>query len=193
MPLSNGDRLGIESGVLTGAALILAVVGAIVALAAYLVSIRVPDLTAKISWGEQSATDIVTFPLSKQSQAVAPLIELAPGKQLTGQIRLNNAGRYPARTPVVRLELQGVRHVDASKQGTGWAVMDKTADGDPLRIQWTGLDMTIHGGFGHNLPGLDLLGAAVDPKAKNVIAIDLAADGWRSPRQIHLQVKTSGP
>jgi hypothetical protein len=140
--------------VLTGAALLVAVLAGTVAIAAYWLAIQRPKLELDVSFGHADTFEI--------------------------RVRLWNRNSYSARNPAVRMEFFGLQPVASGH--VNWLTVPVTQSGAVGAIQWDGgADLSIHGpDWFRDLPPFNLGPPRVLAGAKPTLYVEAVADGHRT-------------
>lgn len=154
-PLNDDRRLALGADTVAGATLLIALVGGLVAIAAYRVSIRAPRLELLFEWGEGRGKE-VTVELDEQHGS-PPFYPLGPGYRYA-TLFLSNRTRNTARNAAIRLRFHGFRGELAEREPAGakrWHVVNHSQGGEALEWDGNG-ESSIHGTWQLVLPALDL-------------------------------------
>ncbi len=186
-PNSPPDRLATLGDSISVATLVLAIAAGVVALAAYLVAIRRPDLEASVTFGGNPPNN-PDLALNRNIQAPEHLVALIEGRQLRATVELSNKSEYAARYPAVRLELFGFTKM---ANHDGWAEVPPTSNEATMALQWEEPgENLIHGKWHRQLPDLNFLGVFCDTRiARKFLRIALMADGWRK-KPFDIEIRT---
>ena len=178
---SNADRLAAAGAIFGGAAVLLAVIAALVALLAYAVSTGSPNMLLRVQF-EYSHFNKPSFKAEVQENG---WLKADVFKQTTGRISLHNISRYSAVNPTVIIRLQGMAFRDAPLVSLGrkkeWAQMDFANTVGITAIQWDGgPQYSIHGESTRVLPtlSLDLLWQIPD-WGTPALVFEILANGYR--------------
>lgn len=166
------ERLTAEGDVAAFGTLYLAIVAAGVALMAYQVSTRTPDVVAEIKFkfSEPNVPILAWADPENAGDALVPLDDI----DLVARVRLTNKRKFSARNPHVRLELTNMSLPNAPK---GWEVAEKWSASDATGITWDGGDRSIHDW--RVLPPVDLTGVkALRQATEYRIDLHVAAEGF---------------
>lgn len=159
-----------------------AVVASVVALVAYQVASRRPDLTVSIK-----------FPFSEINRPVLPHVEPATtGSQLVAldetvdlkaELWLSNKTNFSARNPYVRLELVNLAGLAVPKD---WNLL-KTGAGGVTQIEWDGGDRSVHDR--RDLPVVTFAGVKMLRGASEYrLDIHVAAEGFARKFPIRVEL-----
>jgi hypothetical protein len=178
------DTVAIEGDIISGATFVLAIVAGILALAAYVVSVRAPRLAVRAwGWGKYTKRrknhslrheEWLQLTLVPGSDAYASLA--ATESQIAATVVLHNSSRNPAKTPALRLRFDGVR--GTIPVARPWEVVEHPDDRSEA-YQWAAIDGAIHGGWSLTLPSLDMRKVTVKRSGAS-IKWELVAEDWSS-------------
>lgn len=179
------EQLAAVGDVFTEGTLILAAVAAVVALAAYLVSIQHPKLIY-----------LITFPQCDSNRPLLPYVPPGPGANkcalqspqgLIATVTIRNLKSFSARNPALKITFKGLMGVGS--QPKGWRVVERGPTGAIHVIQWNGgADRSIH--WEQDLPSIDLAGSWFLADSPPQLLIEVAAEGWRTAEPMPIDVLT---
>jgi hypothetical protein len=153
--LNDDRRLVLAGDVVAGATLLIALVAGFVAIAAYLVSVRAPQLELYFQWGPSKAKD-VSVELDR-SHGAEPFYQVQPRYRYP-VLFLKNPTRNTARNAALRLRFYGFRGDLVERESRGarhWRTVEHPEGGEAL--EWDGDGQaSIHGTWQLALPALDL-------------------------------------
>ena len=173
--LSPGDRLALVSLVLTASTVALAVVGSLVALAAYAAATQRPDLEVSVEFRFSFPNEPV-LELSPVDPSGTGSRQVAPWRQTEATVKIRNRSSYSARNPALQIQLLGLGGIPGQ---TGWAPMHFVNTVGPTAVQWEGgADYAIHGNWERELPVLNFAGVRSFDGRSGELVCDLVADGF---------------
>lgn len=200
-PWSLADRLVLIGDVVVGATLLLAALAAIVALAAYRVSIQAPDLEAELKffWCPINSVTLIRGQPDGAAKDF-PLMSNRPSKtghgseflrQLELSIRLRNRRPWSARNPALTLYFDGFLVPQNAFTVTGpggWDVYRRNKQNSVTALRWEGgADRSIHGKETRNLPTLNLEGMRWTSEHPS-ITIELFAEGFHRTSKLPVEL-----
>jgi len=127
------DRMAGAGAVFTGAALLLAIIAAVVALLAYAVSTGLPDLWFKVDVKESAPNNLAFEAIIDDEVGL-----LAKKRPLRGNLYLRNQSDYSANNPAVVIRLHHIvfrRDVNTPEE---WVIIESDEGGITKAIQWDG-------------------------------------------------------
>jgi hypothetical protein len=212
--LKTSDRLTGLADVLAAGTFVLAAFAGIVAIAAYRLSARRPQLAIDLDIGCSSSPflfvidDQVEAPegfwaLSEAAKMPDMFIPNSCDNMLTARPRLRNSADYTARNPAVRIEFLGLSRIPS-----GQADWVRLADN---LVLWEGrADYAIHGSFTRELSPLKLAGLIAEKPVpgwkgfklahhigsgmivplQHAVVIEIVAEGFHDVRTVEAKVLT---
>jgi len=196
LPLADRDLPVWIGNVLVGGTFFLAAVAAIVAIAAYAVSLRRPVLSPQIKFRYSDWNKPALAADSKAANGRRPLlVNIQRGHQSVytrqgeAQLQIHNRSRWSARNPALRVELSDMGFL-RQDMGAGWRVEKQNGAQGVYSIIWEGgIDRPIHGEWTANLPDLNFVEAKVlGPNPS--ITLDVVAEGFHDVKRLTVQLLT---
>jgi hypothetical protein len=185
------DRMAEAGVIFAGAALLLAAIGAAVALLAYAVYTGPPDLLIKVQI-TGSAPNNISFKVGSDSD-VGLLVE---GKgPLTGKLFLHNVRSYSANNPAVIIRLDHMIFRRSVNTPQEWVLIDSNEAGLTRAIQWDGGPAySIHGKSIRRLPDFPLgyLWYTGKNGSKPVMTVEVLAEGYKKVRRFPIDLILEG-
>jgi hypothetical protein len=191
------DTLALLANEIDAAILLLAVSVAILAIAGYRTAARAPELEAEIKFhfcepnrpvlaisvGPGPARSLVTLRESKTGT-----VEVFP--QLEAQLSIRNRKSWSAQHAALRVNFVGLGLPPTFQPGL-WSVANRDRLENVLALKWqANADETIHGGWTHELPPLDLAGLTATGERPPAIELDIVAEGFRKVTKVPVELIT---
>jgi hypothetical protein len=155
--LERADRIAAEAAIVGGSAVILALLGGFVALAAYADATRRPDLQLILT-GPEDGLRFATRKVVASNKRETTIVVNRPFQPALLAVAISNSADFSARNPSVRLEFFGL--VSRQRQN-GWVGVS-TENRGAFALQWQGA--IVQGNWTFQLPSINLYAAIVTSK-----------------------------
>jgi hypothetical protein len=186
-PAHVGLRIAVIGDVFAAGALIIAVIAGVVAIRAYAAAAGRPDLVPIIRFPGSAPNEPRLLVDPHWSSSNGKIRVLADFQQLRAELSIRNDGRFSARTPALRVHLEGLSGLRLDvKQHPRWQPQITGPNGY-VCMQWDGgADGPVHGNWERYLPKLNFKNVMVmDPDAEPpVIRLEVVAEGYRCERAV---------
>lgn len=184
LPWTMGDRLVLVGDILAASTVLLALLGGLVAVAAYAAATARPHLEVEVTFRFSFPNEPVLQMAPSGTGSVSRAI--APWRQCEATVQIHNRSSHSARNPAVRIDLIGMGGIGGS---TAWMPIHFASTVGATGVQWEGgADYPIHGNWTRELPTLDFAGVDVYSIATAGLSLELVADGFRSESLIPVRL-----
>ena len=186
------DRMAEAGAVFAGAALLLAVIAAVVALLAYAASTGLPDLWFKVEITGSAPNNLIFEAKFDDKVGLLANPTTAP---LLGKLFLQNLSDYSANNPAVIIRLHHMVFRRSVSTPREWVLIDSDESGITKAIQWDGGPAySIHGNSIRRLPDFPLgfLWYTGDNNSKPMITVEALAEGYKKVRSLPVDFIVEG-
>lgn len=190
------DVIASMAAILTTGAVLLAVIAAVVAIAAYTAAVQRPVLVLEFNFLNNTGPGIIEWtrqPDNIYVQGNPQSFVLEQNQQLIARLTIHNRSTVSARNPALRIEFLGFART-GPPPGPGWLPVNHTRADAAYAAQWDGgADLSIHGSWSRPIPEIQLAGLyGIRNSPAYALAFFLVADGFVREWTVPVTLVTAG-